>query len=474
MSEHPKNEQAGDSLPPGLEYKPEYWEAALSQIEAKEKFLLWRNYGFAMLCILLLLASSGSWYYLLESDGNQLAALRQIEMNKTSEMSSASFENHGSASEFIIQVSTPQETEGFNDLKENNTSSKIEETNTTSLANGNSTKNEISKASEEILLVEAEAISNNEKQTIDEPSLEESFANNEENRIMLSGENQEDFQQPIPQGESFTTSEDTIVMQYLRKNASASNLLNEFNYQKELGNVKLQPILISSIETAQDFHRTPKGMSLDIRPYGLSLPLKEFNVQLIAGTSFITHYGSRTKDKKINPMLGLGVDYNMTKRWSFNTNLHYFSVKEIMRPFESVQTNYDFIFRTTTTTIETNKLHYLSLPLNLAFRIGERHQLSAGAGVSLLVQGDNLIKVEQSDSFTKSLIDEYDSKGYITGFETLNTYLNFGYNVYLNTNIAAGITYQYGLTDVTIDDYFNQNDKDQNTRVSATLRFNIH
>lgn len=237
---------------------------------------------------------------------------------------------------------------------------------------------------------------------------------------------------------------------------------------------RMNPRPYSLIANSTDFKK-PQGVIVNLKQKELLLPLQQFNVQVMLGTSILSHYGSRKRELALSPAAGVGIDYNFKRRLSVNAQLQYFSVKNIQRDRVVVQEEIDFSLSTTTLTYNTEKLHYVSVPLNLAIRIKNRHQFSAGGGISYLIAANNRVKVEEESSVDQANVSEYEVKNVADGFALFNTYLNFGYNYYVTPNVTLGLRYQVGLTDVTLDNsgLFNNSTKDRNTRLAAYVRFNV-
>jgi hypothetical protein len=237
---------------------------------------------------------------------------------------------------------------------------------------------------------------------------------------------------------------------------------------------KMNPRPCTLIANSKEFKK-PQGIIVNLKQKELLLPLQQFNVQVMLGASILSHYGSRKRELALSPVAGVGVDYNFKRRLSLNAQLQYFSVKNIQRDRVVVQEEIDFALSTTTFTYNTEKLHYISVPLNFAIRLKNRHQFSFGGGISYLIAANNKVKIEEESSLNQANVSEFQASNVSDGFAPITSYLNFGYNYYVTPNVTVGLRYQAGLTDVTLDnsELFIDNRKDRNTRLAAYLRFNV-
>ena len=144
---------------------------------------------------------------------------------------------------------------------------------------------------------------------------------------------------------------------------------------------------------------------------------KKLNIQLIAGYNMVTDYDddfwglhdpkmdeefgdelgnqiSANSRQESRIMVGMGIDYTLkNSRWSLNSNVHYFSASGlnfghkiedcwIGLSGEECATRY----------MQTTKLHMVSVPLNIAMRIGPKFQVSTGVGTEFIVQNDYVIE----------------------------------------------------------------------------------
>ena len=205
------------------------------------------------------------------------------------------------------------------------------------------------------------------------------------------------------------------------------------------------------------------------------VPLRPFTVSVLLGNALLADYGANPQTLAINPSVGLVGEYNHDRTWSAQFGLEYFNVGRMDRSMSTFVEVADVIAHTTTTQVHTERLHYASVPVSLGLRFGQGHQLTWTAGLSYLLQASQRVEVSQDNTFTRNLVESRPDKGYLDGFRTWNTYVAMGYSYNLSHRLAVGVRFQYGLNDITRDDFqlFDTHGDDRNSRMLGYVRMNI-
>lgn len=205
------------------------------------------------------------------------------------------------------------------------------------------------------------------------------------------------------------------------------------------------------------------------------LPLRPLTISVLLGNALLADYGANPQVLAINPSVGLVGEYNRNRTWSAQFGLEYFNVGRMDRSMSTFVEVADVVAHTTTTQVHTEHLHYASLPVSLGLRFGQGHQLTWTAGLSCLLQASQRVEVLQDNTFTRNLVESRPDKGYLDGFRTWNTYVAMGYSYNLSYRLAAGVRFQYGLNDITRDDFqlFDAHGDDRNSRMLGYVRMNI-
>jgi hypothetical protein len=507
MNERPEFPGIEEEIPAGLAYKEAYWEAALTGIKAREAFLFRLKLAVGLGMVLLIGLGGSGWYYLKPADG-QFAATKSLYGGTLNEDEWV----RGLSDDTISFIDYAEDGSPLN----NDQNSSVIESEQTDIQpddqlladNGSA----VDQASDEQTSPDENVVEAGADVMAQTPSPEQGDISNPEqisdigetadgdevsSDVLASGTGRE---REIERGIEIETEREIaelagneISMQLAEeqpditgsvtenvppRTATAKDLIASSDGVGERVELfanfsRMSTVQLSDISSNQPMNSRPVGAIVEIRHHKILPPLKPFNVQVLMGTSLLTDYGSRKDDVVFNPIVGVAADYNMTRKFSFNTNVHYFSIKGTDRPFSSQSTTLDFVRKTTITSVATNKLHYVSLPVNMAYRLGQRTQVSAGVGVSILAQSENVVSVTEEVNGQTTLQEEFRQDGYVSGFNSVNTYVNLGLNYYISGNTTWGLTYQYGLSDVTRNDFYGNDGMDRNSRLSAYVRFNV-
>ena len=207
--------------------------------------------------------------------------------------------------------------------------------------------------------------------------------------------------------------------------------------------------------------------------YKRVFPLKADHKYIRAGQSFLAGFGTRPGETFFNPEIGLGYEKVLNAFWSVNAQVSYFNVSGIAHVAEFEETALGFGYNTTLTRIQTNKLHFAYLPVQMNWDFNRRNSLTAGAGVSYLINGLSLVTVSEVDNFSSTELDRFEEWGYIGGYKPINLSLLAGYEFRITPDWTFGLQYQYGLSEITKSDIYGQSREDRNSRLRATLKYAI-
>lgn len=493
MSERPEFPGIEEEIPAGLAYKEAYWEAALTGIKAREAFLFRLRLAIGFGIVLLIGLGGSGWYYLTPAEG-------QYAMTKSGYFMT-NHQGYRSTDSIETAYNFDQSSDGTNDST--GSTSDIEVSNEATLSEGGNPELAAvgERATDQITSTPSsslDAVADNQDDSSEAQSVnsivdatsdhnDQSRSNDEQpvNEVTMGFDSQTDADvTPEIEGVSNAIADDHPEESQPEqgnvppKTATAKDLMASFDGAEAkvqmFESFTLMPsIPLANLPSMLPMSNRPAGAIVEIKHHKILPPLKPFNVQVLMGTSLITDFGSRKDDVVFNPMVGVAADFNVNRKFSVNANVHYFSIKGTDRPFSSQSTTLDFVRKTTTTSVATNKLHYVSLPVNAAYRLGHRTQVSAGVGLSILAQSENVVSVTEEVNGQTTLQEEFRQDGYVSGFNGINTYLNVGLNYYISGNTTWGLTYQYGLSDVTRNDFYRNDGMDRNSRLSAYVRFNV-
>jgi hypothetical protein len=201
-------------------------------------------------------------------------------------------------------------------------------------------------------------------------------------------------------------------------------------------------------------------------------PARKDSYYFSAGANALTQFATNKKDLSFDPSLSLGWRHQLNQNFSFGLESGYFSIAKINRPFETTSIKYSENFTATTTTILTDKLHYIHVGPKFFFTHG-LHQFELGYSLNYMLTGNNRIEVfSLSDSYTSPTASSK-ATGYVQGFTNFSHDLSLGYNYKIGKYTSLGFAYHFGLTDISRNQYFTTSGKDFNSRLELHIKVSI-
>lgn len=463
-------------IPEGLEYREEYWYDALAKIEAHERFVRWKKFAwYAAAALVVGLALGVGYSTWNQNSGAQLAQVTNSSMTNTADASGDSTTANENKSATFNSTSS----EETNVVQEQEVESSIEATQVEQQGQRSTTqestelKPSLNKSRESRGLKNTPMPVNRVSTQQDVVSTEianskKIEATKEANVELVNSDGVTAVSEPkstAPNGFS-------AAQKAVGSNASSSG---------EIGNVSsLMPVSSNYTVTKMQslsaaFASSQPTLSLvSVRvPRTEVWPIHDFNVQLSAGVSawrdFSTHRGELATD----PFVRFGAERNFNRKLSLESGIEWTSISGPTARFQQTYTTYDFSYTNTITSVATNKLHYLTVPVLAKWRFKNRLQLQAGVGMSVLLAGTNTITVSEETAVTAQVTKTYNDQGYIAGFSRMNGFAQAGIQYWVGEQTAIAIGFQYGLTDITKNAYFDKAYIDRNSRLTLELKRNI-
>jgi Outer membrane protein beta-barrel domain len=187
------------------------------------------------------------------------------------------------------------------------------------------------------------------------------------------------------------------------------------------------------------------------------------------GNHIFSDFASRKNDWTWDVAAGVRFQKPIANKWALHTGLEYFTISGIRKPFSISSVAYDANSLRTTTTVQTSKLYYVSCPIAVQMKIAESQHVRLGCSISYMLTGKNEIKKELISYQSNTLVESYQDQGYVTGFEDFPVSIDFAYEKKLWRSAFLGLSYHWGITDVTKNEFFNNNSMDRNSRVLLVL-----
>ncbi len=157
----------------------------------------------------------------------------------------------------------------------------------------------------------------------------------------------------------------------------------------------------------------------------------------------------------------------LSQRFTFSTGFGYSRLHQNhgTRTYNSF--SYQFGEKVTSTRINTFRLDYLELPVNIHYRIKTRHSISAGLQFNYLLQSAELIsKTGEQNSSKKDV-------GHFKAFSPFDIQSNVNYVVILPNRFIVTTGYYFGLMDITDNKSFKNTRYDRNSGFRLTLGYKL-
>lgn len=477
-----------EPIPDGLEYRQEYWDGALSLIRRRERrVLLWRSTFGALLAVLLVGGGIG-YYYMWPANGTHLTQV-------AGEISSSPFAlaNHADVdgqNALYISHQSEQSPADYN----THASSKP---GYNGIVLDQGALFGVHSGATNAPGTTGEPVAQGNRNTPFTPDAPNGLAAGGEGSVsessVTSGSVVSAGAVPLgsePAMSATATPADSILQFEVFSVAMASNTRTHQVHSPELEGKTPDATLRSQNNLPFVGAFSPVLQASmnngDLRPLSLGYnnieepsrvyPTKPYYLHLDLGTSIFNGYGSSNRSA-LNPSLGLVVERNLNPTWSVFGGVKFFSITNITGALNTTDSLYRDDTIVTDTLIHMNTLHLVSVPVGLAMRFGNGHQLTWDAGVSFISQVNQTQQVISEDWHVLNdaeLPGLKPVKGYLDGHRNFAFYMGIGYNYQLNSRLALGGRFQYGLTDITNNHYqWVKKRDDRNSKTELFVRMNL-
>ncbi len=168
-----------------------------------------------------------------------------------------------------------------------------------------------------------------------------------------------------------------------------------------------------------------------------------------------------------SPYVGMGFEKPIAEKITMGASVGFTYFNGLNT--EKKQTNYiySFGYDSTEFSVDHKKMFQMVVPLSIQYQLLSNHFLSATLGVSYAYDIASDVK-ETKDASTKKQF------GYSTGFNQLDVFAQIGYGLRLSDRTMFQLMYQQGFIDMTKNTYFNNTNKDKQTRISIGFKYSFH
>jgi hypothetical protein len=204
-------------------------------------------------------------------------------------------------------------------------------------------------------------------------------------------------------------------------------------------------------------------------------PKKDF-VSVEAGTNFIFGWnsGGATEARGFNPIIGIGYTHHFGNTWSMHTAVYFNTIGYLTSStYTDHHLDYNFGFSTQDTSITTNWLYYITVPLQVQYALNAKSFIAIGGSVSYLITSSGTITTYTQTSFTTTNKQTAAQMGYYNGFSTLNASVMALYGRKLTNKLSASLSAYFGLIDIKSNSVFSEQAFERETGIRLLLSYDI-
>ncbi len=169
-----------------------------------------------------------------------------------------------------------------------------------------------------------------------------------------------------------------------------------------------------------------------------------------------------------NEFIGLTYNHYFKGGLMLQADLYYQSRRGVNVSYEFEKKEYDFGSRSEQTTIYTENLNYIELPVSVKYSFG-RHFILAGVGAAYMFNCKNRVETVYVVNGISSTENET-SWGYTEGLNKWDFSVLAGYEFMIIENLNLGLRINYGLNDITNGTY-GSNGFDNNIFLRAYISY---
>lgn len=206
------------------------------------------------------------------------------------------------------------------------------------------------------------------------------------------------------------------------------------------------------------------------------LPKQERHyIGFMAGANFSQSFQSENSNGSSfgpNVFAGLSYKYILGTKLALNGNALYQYRDGINTEKQFGATSYSFGRTLDSTNVKANQLHYIEIPIYLDYLVGGQHSFLGGVSTSYLINSKSTVTKKQTTQFDSN-VSSTTEYGHNEGFQRFDFALIAGYEYLLRPDLNIGLRMNYGLLDVTKNDYFKSDIANKNLQFRVYLKYNL-
>jgi len=191
---------------------------------------------------------------------------------------------------------------------------------------------------------------------------------------------------------------------------------------------------------------------------------------VIGGVNLAQGYAGGDASGSSNGNLFGGISYNyyLAPKWVIHADLLYQSRKGVETSKVLAAKTYHFGSARDVLTMHNKTMNYIELPISIGYRFARDWQVTAGTSINYLLACDNEVVHEHHGTFDSWTRTENETSR-PDGMQSIDVALSAGLAYEILPQLELGTRLNYGLIDVTDNEYYQQNTTDNNVQ----LRFHL-
>ncbi|HWY97802.1 MAG TPA: hypothetical protein VNY36_01845 [Bacteroidia bacterium] len=306
------------------------------------------------------------------------------------------------------------------------------------------------------LVVNSKTVKNNKPQYKDDKAVTENNGNKQEtnNSIQINNSNAPGF---------------TIITtpgQYGQKSDKYGNsfelsLLDELYLPLADNKYKVTDTISAVVQYRQPIFSKP-------------VPKSNISVELGGGYSLGWKYGDTAQGNGIYPVIGIGYTKVINDKWSIKTGLQFSTLGNMgSTQFVIKHVNYDFVYNAKDTALTTQRLYYITLPLQVEYKLGKKNAIGVGGTLSYLVNSYGKVSVYNVSGNTVTQVNSYAQNMDVKGFNPWNVSIFVLYKRNISDKLSIYLIPYFGLLDLKSNSFFSENTFERDSGVKLLLSYNI-
>ena len=204
------------------------------------------------------------------------------------------------------------------------------------------------------------------------------------------------------------------------------------------------------------------------------IPKSSVSVELGGGYSFGWKYGDTAQGNGIYPVIGIGYTKSLNEKLSVKTGLQFSTLGNMgSTQFIIKHVNYDFVYNAKDTALTTQRLYYITLPLQIEYKLGKYNAVGVGGTLSYLINSYGKVNVYSISGNTVTPVSSYSQNMDVKGFNKWNASLFLLYKRNISDKFSVYVIPYFGLMDLKNNSFFNENTFERDSGVKLLLSYNI-